>query len=608
MDRNADLDKGEIYLLKNTKTGKCYVGQAKKYVSQNKNTWGTMGRWKSHIREAESGNNHCVYLDYAINKYGPEAFEVTKLCDCLLTEMDELEKKYIEEYNTVAPNGYNIKKGGQYKPESEKILKTLRKIDTGYNNIHSIIQSNNIIGYRVSDLLDCDGDIIPSQYYIKHVNRHNLDQAIKFVDFIHNMNRVKEKITDWGNFKLPNRINMSEELLPPFVLALYDKGNQTGYRIHQFPFRSKDGKIERINKQFGSSKFTLKENLEKTLAHLKMLKATSADAPSTSKQIPEEEKDMAEIYIIRNNLTGMAFIGKAIKYRYAGKIYYGTDNCWQDHLRDHVRTELKNFPKLYEAMREFDPSNFNIEKLTECQDSEANQVMKDLIQEYNTLSPHGYNLTDSGKGGKKSQESIEKMKGTIANKSDDEKKKISEKLRNLNLGKVQPKNTRKHAEDADLPKYITGLRLHGQLIGYNVDKFPTGVGEKKISKHFKCKDDPNIALERAKACLAELYKQYPQPEQVQQPKEKEEEPNPRHKDQPDYITPLYTDKNVLRGYKVEGENIPAREFTESYVNQQNLDRAMRYYDQVKKGLDLQEGEMKRNKKSIRLLPQYLKPI
>jgi len=604
MDRNADLDKGEIYLLKNTKTGKCYVGQAQKYTSKNNWAWGTQGRWKAHIREALNGDKHCVYLDYAINKYGPEAFEVNKLCDCLLTEMDDLERKYIKEYNTLAPNGYNIREGGQKKPDSETVRKNLQKFETGYKHIYPIIQQNKLRGYRVSGLVDHEQKLIPTREFTDKTNLANLNTALKFIDQAE-IYIARNESVDWMNYQVENRVNNDTELLPPYVQAVYKEGKKTGYKIAGFPHRQEDGTIAIIYKQFASVNKPLKENLEKTLAHLKMLKETSAAAPSTSTAPPPEELDMAEIYLIRNKLNGMGFIGRAIKYRYAGKKSYGIENCWQDHLRDHVKVDMKNFPKLYEAMREHGPSNFEIEKLTECTDLESHEIIKDYIQHYNTLSPNGYNLTDSGKGGKKSQESISKMKDTIANKSDEQKKAISQKLREINLGKVQPKNERKYAEDADLPKYIAGLRLKGVLIGYVINKFPLGNGEKIHNKPFKCKDDPSKALERAKAYLEDLKKQYPQPnEETSTEPVSEEEPvvvESRHKDLPPEITPLYTEKNVLKGYKVEN-----REFTESYVNAQNLERAKKYLEQVKKGLELQEGESKRNKKSIRVLPKYLK--
>lgn len=104
-----DLNKGEIYEIKNKINGKKYIGQAQKYVSKNNNTWGTEGRFKSHIREAFSKEkDHCVILNAAIRKYGPKNFEVRKVCDCLISEMDDLEDKYIEEFKTYTPHGYNI--------------------------------------------------------------------------------------------------------------------------------------------------------------------------------------------------------------------------------------------------------------------------------------------------------------------------------------------------------------------------------------------------------------------------------------------------------------------------------------------------------------------
>jgi hypothetical protein len=70
----------------------------------------TNGRWKSHVREAisKSGKDHCLLLNQAIRKYGSSAFDVIKLCDCKIEEMNTLETQYIKEYNSVVPNGYNM--------------------------------------------------------------------------------------------------------------------------------------------------------------------------------------------------------------------------------------------------------------------------------------------------------------------------------------------------------------------------------------------------------------------------------------------------------------------------------------------------------------------
>lgn len=124
-----ELNKGEIYILTNKTSNKSYVGQAMKYVSLNNQKWGTEGRWKSHVKEALNGKkDHCRILNNAIRKYGSEDFEVKKICDCFLEEMDDMERKYIAEYNTVYPNGYNMTYGGQYSKEDSTITKEEKKI------------------------------------------------------------------------------------------------------------------------------------------------------------------------------------------------------------------------------------------------------------------------------------------------------------------------------------------------------------------------------------------------------------------------------------------------------------------------------------------------
>jgi group I intron endonuclease len=117
----ADLTKGEIYLIRNKVNGKGYVGQASKYVGKNNQTWGTVGRWKSHLREAfQDVRDHCVLLNNALRKYGEDAFEVTKLCECDSHEMNDMEVAYIDEHNTLTPHGYNSRQGGSNGKASEE--------------------------------------------------------------------------------------------------------------------------------------------------------------------------------------------------------------------------------------------------------------------------------------------------------------------------------------------------------------------------------------------------------------------------------------------------------------------------------------------------------
>ena len=108
---------GHIYLIKNTKLDKLYVGQT---LSHRKNKskyrpFGFQGRFNDHISEAtcNTKKKQCTYLNNAIRLYGKDAFSVTLITTCPPLELDNLEKFYIKEYNTLYPNGYNLTIGGK---------------------------------------------------------------------------------------------------------------------------------------------------------------------------------------------------------------------------------------------------------------------------------------------------------------------------------------------------------------------------------------------------------------------------------------------------------------------------------------------------------------
>ena len=128
---------GEIYLIRNKETKKCYVGQALKTVGKVKQKWGTNGRWKCHIREAnntiEKGHkDHCVLLNSAIRKHGQDNFDVITLCECATTEeIDEKEAEYIKIYNSLVPNGYNLNYGGAKGKDSDETREKKRQMRLG---------------------------------------------------------------------------------------------------------------------------------------------------------------------------------------------------------------------------------------------------------------------------------------------------------------------------------------------------------------------------------------------------------------------------------------------------------------------------------------------
>lgn len=88
-----------IYLRKNLINGKCYIGQTKNITIRNYN-------WK----------HEKIYGNYVLSAdrdlYGFENFETTILKECDDSESDNWEDYYIKQYNTLFPNGYNLKNGG----------------------------------------------------------------------------------------------------------------------------------------------------------------------------------------------------------------------------------------------------------------------------------------------------------------------------------------------------------------------------------------------------------------------------------------------------------------------------------------------------------------
>lgn len=94
---------GLIYLIKNKKTGKMYIGMTTKTLNERKN---------AHLKTSK--NKPTIYLYRSFKKYGNESFEWEIIEDDICAEqLGKKEQEYIKKYNTKAPNGYNLTDGGE---------------------------------------------------------------------------------------------------------------------------------------------------------------------------------------------------------------------------------------------------------------------------------------------------------------------------------------------------------------------------------------------------------------------------------------------------------------------------------------------------------------
>lgn len=111
-----------VYCHTNKINGKQYIGLTSEQPPSKR--WGSNGiNYKSST---------CFYN--AIQKYGWNNFEHTILEENLTAEQaEQIERKYIKLYNTMAPDGYNLTNGGEIKKEISDITrKRLRNSHLGY--------------------------------------------------------------------------------------------------------------------------------------------------------------------------------------------------------------------------------------------------------------------------------------------------------------------------------------------------------------------------------------------------------------------------------------------------------------------------------------------
>ena len=90
-----------LYCITNLINQKQYIGITNNYKK----------RWSNHC----CNNDSSMPIAQAIKKYGKDNFDFRVLeSNIPVEEIEQIEIKAIEDYNTLVPNGYNVAKGGYY--------------------------------------------------------------------------------------------------------------------------------------------------------------------------------------------------------------------------------------------------------------------------------------------------------------------------------------------------------------------------------------------------------------------------------------------------------------------------------------------------------------
>jgi group I intron endonuclease len=118
---------------------------------------------------------------------------------------------------------------------------------------------------------------------------------------------------------------------------------------------------------------------------------------------------MGFIYIITNTINGKVYIGQT-------RLEDPTER-WKAHQTSIASG--KGCPALGNAVKEYGASKFKFEVVIICFDEDRFKFEREYIKKYNSLVPHGYNITEGGEGGgnfkgkKHTEETLHKMSESL---------------------------------------------------------------------------------------------------------------------------------------------------------------------------------------------------
>lgn len=178
----------------------------RKYVGQAKNI---NKRWTQHKSELRNNNHPNCYMQRLYNKY-KDQFEFLVLEYCDEDELNDREVYYINLYNTLTPNGMNLKHGGDVRTYSDE---TKKKMSKSHKGLH-IGSENGMWGKSQSkDTLK----LMSSSHIGKKMN----NPLSNYFGVTYDKSRNK-----WKSFIVPTRrkiVNIGRYLLEIDAAKAYDK-------------------------------------------------------------------------------------------------------------------------------------------------------------------------------------------------------------------------------------------------------------------------------------------------------------------------------------------------------------------------------------------------
>lgn len=110
------------------------------------------------------------------------------------------------------------------------------------------------------------------------------------------------------------------------------------------------------------------------------------------------------LYIIKNKINGKCYVGQTK--------YYPLDRIYQ-----HLRTYKWKKSPFYSALKAYGLDNFELVEIKHTAEKEADRIERDLIKDYNSLHPNGYNILPFGDLSNASPEIFSKLASPRKKKS-----------------------------------------------------------------------------------------------------------------------------------------------------------------------------------------------
>lgn len=131
-----------IYQIKNSKTGKCYIGQTTDFKR----------RKREHLNELRKHKHSNLYLQNAFDKYGEDSFEFTILEECEKEQANNREIFWLNNFGGFeSSNNYNLCQAGGAKGISEETREKLRSRIMSEETRRKISESRKGIKLNLTD-------------------------------------------------------------------------------------------------------------------------------------------------------------------------------------------------------------------------------------------------------------------------------------------------------------------------------------------------------------------------------------------------------------------------------------------------------------------------